>query len=66
MAGQVQLDLGLHLDDADGELDQAQAQRVELGGAAQGSVRVAHGMAAEGVRQDEERGIRVRRLHRSQ
>ena len=33
MAGQVQLDLGLHLDDADGELDQAQPQRVKLGGA---------------------------------
>jgi len=32
-AGQVQLDLGFPLDDAHGELDQAQAQRVELEGA---------------------------------
>jgi len=63
-AGQVQLDLGLHLDDAHGKLDQALG--VELGRAAQGSVRIAHGMTAEGVRQDERRGISVRRLHISQ
>jgi len=61
--GQVQLGLGPHLDDPHSEPDQAQPQRVELGGAAQGSVRVAHGMAAEGVRQDGRRGTGVRRLH---
>ena len=47
---QMDFDLGFHLDDAGGDLDQAQPEGVELGD----------------PRQDERLGISVRRLHSSQ